>query len=313
MPAKQKNETLWKISGSDRLQVWPKGSSQMYLSKPTAFMHRRFIDNKKISAPPNQPFDVMEAEGIESAGIALHKKNFYISRRDPGIIGLIYVLKGSYRIRADGEIFRLGRGMAFSAPAGTALTDNARGGDVRVLWFRLKNTPFWRRVAGGKIRAQKSRGFEKILFLTRLYAEEAYSECPSITYMQNVLKTLVCAIERDFACPAPRGGSEAALENIAADAAKNLRLKKTAAHAAKMAGMRAKAFNAAFEKKFGLTYAKYALKLRMEKALELLRRGETLRKIAAETGFADAYSLSNAFKDFYGKSPRNFLRETSHK
>lgn len=52
------------------------------------------------------------------------------------------------------------------------------------------------------------------------------------------------------------------------------------------------------------------LRYRLEFSVDLLRQGQSLIKhIAHEVGFEDPYYFSKRFKEFYGMSPRNYMRD----
>jgi AraC-like DNA-binding protein len=58
-----------------------------------------------------------------------------------------------------------------------------------------------------------------------------------------------------------------------------------------------------FKKATGLSPAQYLLKLRMERALLLLREPLTVSQIAASVGYADPFHFSKQFKKWHGRSP----------
>lgn len=64
-----------------------------------------------------------------------------------------------------------------------------------------------------------------------------------------------------------------------------------------------------FKKECGLTPYAYLLRLRLERARELIRRGRPLVDTALETGFADQSHLTRHFKAHYGISPGEFRRQ----
>lgn len=62
-----------------------------------------------------------------------------------------------------------------------------------------------------------------------------------------------------------------------------------------------------FSKKVGLTYKDYLIKLRMEKAKQLLREGKkSIKEVSIEVGYSDQNYFSKAFKKYYDKSPKEF-------
>lgn len=73
------------------------------------------------------------------------------------------------------------------------------------------------------------------------------------------------------------------------------------------AGMSRSAFAVAFRDAVGTTPAAYVTDWRLTVASSLLRAGQPQKLVAAELGFATASSLSRAFKQSFGVSPRAWL------
>ena len=74
-----------------------------------------------------------------------------------------------------------------------------------------------------------------------------------------------------------------------------------------VAGMSRSAFAAAFKAATGTTPAAYLTDWRLTLASSLMRSGRPVKLVAAETGFASASSLSKAFRQRLGASPRQWL------
>lgn len=64
-----------------------------------------------------------------------------------------------------------------------------------------------------------------------------------------------------------------------------------------------------FKKECGLSPHAYLLRLRLEKARELIRHGRRLVDVAFETGFADQSHLNRHFKANYGITPGGFRQQ----
>jgi AraC-like DNA-binding protein len=73
------------------------------------------------------------------------------------------------------------------------------------------------------------------------------------------------------------------------------------------AGMSRSAFAAAFKTATGTTPAAYSLDWKLNVATSLLRTGRSVKQVALDLGFADAPSLSRAFRRRTGSSPREWL------
>lgn len=76
---------------------------------------------------------------------------------------------------------------------------------------------------------------------------------------------------------------------------------------AAIAGMSRSAFAAAFKSSTGTTPAAYSLDWKLSVAGSLLRAGRSVKQVALDLGFADAPTLSRAFRRRTGASPRDWL------
>lgn len=63
-----------------------------------------------------------------------------------------------------------------------------------------------------------------------------------------------------------------------------------------------------FSKREGMTYKDYLIKLRMERAKQLLKEGKkSIKEISIDVGYIDQNYFSRAFKKYYNKSPKEFV------
>jgi YesN/AraC family two-component response regulator len=63
-----------------------------------------------------------------------------------------------------------------------------------------------------------------------------------------------------------------------------------------------------FSKREGMTYKEYLIKLRMERAKQLLKEGKkSIKEISIDVGYTDQNYFSRAFKKYYNKSPKEFV------
>ena len=65
-----------------------------------------------------------------------------------------------------------------------------------------------------------------------------------------------------------------------------------------------------FKSKYGYSIYEYVLKLRMERAKELLANEENkIIDIAGRLGYADNHYFSKAFRNYYGVSPSQYRKQ----
>jgi AraC-like DNA-binding protein len=88
----------------------------------------------------------------------------------------------------------------------------------------------------------------------------------------------------------------------------------TATEAAHACGLGRKAFSALFEKVMGVSFAKFALRHRLQGAASrLLESTEPVKAIASDWGFTDASHLYTAFHAAYGCSPAQYRKGQKYK
>ena len=66
-----------------------------------------------------------------------------------------------------------------------------------------------------------------------------------------------------------------------------------------------------FRKAYGLTPQQYQMKLRMEKARELLMNGFSVTDASVRSGFSDLSNFSKKYKQYYGETPQQAKTKSS--
>jgi AraC-like DNA-binding protein len=84
----------------------------------------------------------------------------------------------------------------------------------------------------------------------------------------------------------------------------------TAGQIARAKGLSMRQFRMVFSRVSEMTFDKLIHKMRMERAMELLKTGGyTIDAIAEQTGYADRANFNRAFKRYYGGSPTTFIKK----
>jgi len=248
-------------------------------------------------------------EGILGSAFSRHGKKYFVSHMGEDFITFIVMTHGQYCAKTKAETYNIGEGMCFVLPAKIPCDYFTRFEGFKLIWFHIKNTPQWRRVFGNSIRCQKMMFYEQFVFLYNLYAKELYSRTCSLSYLRNVLQLVIETIRREiFGDEKPADACSEKLHNLIVSMNADLSRPWDAKTAADKMKVDVQKLNSQFRLIFGKTFAKFLLGLRMERALKMLKSGQPLKEIAPAVGFATPYSLSNTFKDFYGASPRAYLK-----
>lgn len=296
----EKKNVVWKIANENRLQIFPKGSRQTYLTRPTKILPREALESAGVSVPPRRCADVLSKFGIVAAARASYSKYYYISRGAKTAFNTVcfFLSASDYRAKFDGAAFRVSAGDVLLIPAKTPCDTSAERAET--LWFEMPDTPYWRGIFGSSPARKKAANLERIQLLAEMYSEELYGERPNVSRLVSLGGLIAGLLRSEFA--SSEGGDDAITRlvgKIDSDISANWTLEKACAFA-RMGKFK---LNGAFEERFGGTFSKYLLSQRMERAAALLESRATLGEIAREVGFSCGHALSYAFKKYYGFPP----------
>jgi AraC-like DNA-binding protein len=84
---------------------------------------------------------------------------------------------------------------------------------------------------------------------------------------------------------------------------------KSIAQLAKELGYHRTHFAKMFRHYIGMSPQEYLIKVRLEKAIKLLKQPLTIEQVASNVGFSDAFYFSRQFKKYYGISPTRYRSE----
>lgn len=305
MSANEKDE--WKISTENRLQIFPQGSSQIYLTRPTKIFPKEALKFKTVSTPPDKYCDVLSKYGIRTAAMAEYKKYYYISRGTgtDAYTVCFYIGATNYRARFSDKIYSVKANDVLLIPMNSACDTSANR--AKTVWFELSNTAFWQKVLGNNPICKSAKNFADIAFLADMYRREIYSTRPSLPNLSAIAGLIVDCICREF--DSERLSADDKLSDFLREVEKSISENWTLKKACEKTGIGKGKLNLLLESKCGCTFSKYLLRLRMEYAAKLHKSGMNLSDIARLVGFSDGHALSYAFKKFYGESPENYSRK----
>lgn len=249
-------------------------------------------------------FDIQSDFGICIAGMSFHRPPFEISRLDFDQHSAYFCVEG--------------RGH-FVTPAGKGVVDPGEVWIVparyphhywvedvwRYVWIHFRDDGLWAswHVAGE--RKMRSHRIEQLRRVAEGIIEqgERWDE-PDV--MEEWVRLLVAYLRRDLTAADDNTGLwSAALADVWREVRLNPAKPWRAEELARLAHASLPHFNRLMRRTYGISTSAMLAKIRMEKALALMRGTRmTLERIAELTGYSSGFALSKAFRRVFGDSPR---------
>lgn len=302
---KKNAKYAWDKKSDSELQLWPETSTERYITRP--FVNARVLGGKSgkqplFSWPEFLGIDPLERYAILSAARTKHLSDYYQSRAGADFHLVLYTVGGGAELSYESGKSPLTANTFAFVPAGCPYELRSLRSGWEVVWFHLR--PRGRRGKFDKIRVDSSENCEKISGIFKIYESEIYSKKPSVQILEPLAEALFLIISRDIS-PAFKKSGEDFLDAKIAKVKSTLHENWTIASASKFFGLPPRKLDELFKRKFSDTFSKTLLFWRMQEARRLLSTDPTpLEKVAAKTGYADAFCLSKAFKRYFGKSPK---------
>lgn len=226
-------------------------------------------------------------------------------------LGIEYVHQGSLAARADEREYRVLPGEIFLAHPGTAgeLRPGPEGFAVKT--SLLLHGPLLKELLhlGGLDRVEHLSGIDRPRFELLLDRMRRLGGAPALEIRREngVLAYQLLDFLRH---PAPESAAPEPLAKVAAYLERHWNAVPSRRELAKLAGCSPTHLNRTFARFFGEPPGRYAARLRLRHAAELLltKPGLSIKEVAAEAGYGDALNFSTAFKRLFGRSPREFRR-----
>ncbi len=154
---------------------------------------------------------------------------------------------------------------------------------------------------------------QRVLWLARRLAANAGAPVPERRLWVRLLTyELMLTLQREWSPRVPlTAAPSGSLESLgrAVDLILRTNHMITVPEAANAAGMSSSAFNRAFRKLTGVSFARFALRHRLgQAALQLLRTRDPIKTVAHQWGFTDDSHLHRCFLRHYGCSPGQYRR-----
>ncbi len=302
---------LWSYTDNNKAQFWSEGTEQCYFSYEckNQYVPNSLINNferARIALPEKMPCDIFSKYSILASGILDAKKDYYHSRPTYPYHILLFVLDGKLSCETNGKKITCQKGSAISIPSGAILEESVKCPRCRVMWIHIKPNQAWNTALGTNVNFKECINLEDIVAISQIIKKEIYAKQRSIVFLQNSIAVFAELIMREFQIKS-ESKTHDKLDTLAQEIQKNPDLDWKRLSQAKKFSISGAKLDAIFEEKFSVTFAKFVLKSRMDKTLSLLKEDElTFNEISKKVGYADQSALSKAFKNYYGKSLKNY-------
>ena len=286
------------------LQFWPHLSREIYFSKPFVDVAQINKNKNLVSCPPDSSIDYLRRHGIMYAAVASHKKGYYQLRGGVDFHVVLYTVGGSAVLTYDGKKKRLSKGDMFIAPAGVSYSLSCAHGNWNLFWFHLENSPMWIDLVGERAFCKKSEVLDKFSTVVEFFLDDLYSPNTAVGLLDLYGDIMAEYLRKDLLGEAD-SMVFAEFEKWIVKIKSDLSVKWNAPMLARKIGVTAREINSICMRKYSKSFSKYLHQCRMLLGKELWLTGRySLAKIAAKTGYSDAYAFSKAFKAYFGYSPR---------
>lgn len=288
------------------LQLWPDTSTERYITRP--FVAERVVGrkNKKrlFSWPKIDGYDPLSRYSIAAAACTEHKSDYYQSRSGADFHLAMYTVAGRAELSCGREKFSLSAGMFTLIPSGCGyeLKSGTRG--WKVLWFHLNPAVFIVRTRC--VFSSISENCANLAAVFKFYDAQVYSKNPSRRILEALAEIMDCVLRADLSRPLKMSldcGIESKIDRVKNTLSEDWDIVR----AVKFFKLPPKRLDALFKNRFGSSFSKTLLGWRMDEARRIVSSKPCgLEVVARKVGYSDAFSLSKAFKRFFGKSPSDF-------
>ena len=254
-------------------------------------------------------FQCGKEECVKSKAVELSKQNYHLFH---------YVIHGKGSIVIGGKKYRLSKGEIFFIPAQTEAKYYADHNDPWTYeWVGFGGSQVSNYInllqlsANNPIIEDKNRVYKKYFdAIVSRYINSGYLDISSLGGLYQLFGELIYDKE---------GNKNVSKAFVTVQLAKdyirnNYQFDITIEDIAKNANVTPNYLSFIFQKEEKLTTKRYLIKLRMEKAMELLKSGEyKVGEVSNKVGYPNQLHFSSEFKKYYGLSPLKYLEKEGTK
>jgi AraC-like DNA-binding protein len=263
---------------------------------------------------PSPDLKAIDNFSIRNAGISELKLG-YVTDRFPSYDHLIlYCLDGEGVLVIDGKKRVMKPGQVLIVPSGNTFCYRPRSTSWRIAWVHLIECAQWDALSGMSPMVREAQCNVDIETLIESYIREKNVQRPdSQVPLRGYMELLGCYITRELGAVSPSVvRARNRLIDLWALIRVDLKHGWTVEDMASRAGMCRTSLHNICMKTDGISPKNIVVKMRMERAVELLTfTDHTLEHIAESIGYDTAFSFSRAFKGYSEVSPREFRKKIS--
>ncbi len=262
-----------------------------------------------------------ECEPLQRAGIILLGINdaaegYFVERNAHPVHEVLLCLSGKGRVWSDTESRELVAGELLIAPGGTRYGYTSEKPPWRFLWCQLHDQGVWRGLRSLDVHVRKAHyGKEIESTVTRLLADSVGQELHWARVTTLLSELVVLYLERELAVEDSLYDrtTRQQLEELWSIVSARLDKQWSVQELAQRVNMSCSSFYRACRRSTGDSPKQMLIKLRMQRAEELLRNYDYPLKIVADMlGYQSPFAFSNSFKRHKGMSPRDYRALAEH-
>lgn len=250
------------------------------------------------------PFQILSDFGIHVAGVSHHRPPFEISRLNFDQHSAYFCLQGRAHIVTSNGKGVVEPGEVWIVPAFFPHHYWVEE-EWRYVWVHFRDDGYWASWHALGERKMRSHRIEQLRRVAEGIVEQG-ERWDEVDVMEEWVRLLVSYLRRELVDPDDPSRRWAAVladvwREVRINPARNWRAEELAA----MAYSSQSHFNRLMRQLYGMSTNSMLAKIRLEKALTLMRgTAMTLERIAEATGYSNGFALSKAFRRVFGDSPR---------